>query len=258
MGRGKRKHVKLRAPVTSQGHKNHSDREIIDKVHQLNQKIAAGEDVPKSARLEIEKAGGINAYQVASQRGERKAKYGNFTSAVWVTKQLKSCGLKPKDGRLRLLDVGAVTLQYEPFSSWIECEAIDLNPQHRAIIKADATQYKSSPFNVIVLSLVLNFTGDAVERGAILRNCRRLQVDGGHLFVVLPLKCLINSRLFTTERLDMIMSSLGYKSLLCHQSKKLSFHMFELAAPDRKETFSRKTLKRGPGMNKFEIILETS
>ena len=145
MGRSKRRHAKVRVPVTRLTAAEHAkDREIIGKVHQLNQIVAAGDRPPSPLRDEIEKCGGINAYQVASQRGEKKAKYGSFTSAVWVTKQLMAHGLRQKGQRLRLLDVGAVTLQYDTYKSWIDCVAIDLNPQHRCIMKANAVNYTVS------------------------------------------------------------------------------------------------------------------
>jgi len=104
--------------------------------------------------------------------------------------------------RVRLLDVGAITNHYLPYASQIDCTAIDLNPQHPSVEKRDffTLDHKAKPwfqgFDVVVLSLVLNFVGDRFARGDMIkRSVAMLRPDGlGRLFIVLPAACLRNSR----------------------------------------------------------------
>lgn len=68
-----------------------------------------------------------------------------------------------------MLDVGAISPNnYHKESSWIETVAIDLNPQAEGITKADFLTYETdTKFNIVCLSLVLNFLGDPKDRGSL-------------------------------------------------------------------------------------------
>ena len=71
---------------------------------------------------------------------------------------------------LRLLDVGALKADnYRGCSSWIESTPIDLNAQDPGIKQQDFLQMTEDEngckWDVLSLSLVLNFTPDPKERG---------------------------------------------------------------------------------------------
>ena len=54
------------------------------------------------------------------------------------------------------------------------------------------------------------------------------------------------------------MESLGYECVVRHESKKLAFHMFKLVGSDSRIEFDRKVARRGPNLNKFEIVMKNS
>lgn len=50
------------------------------------------------------------------------------------------------------------------------------------------------PYDVICLSLVVNFVGDPKKRGEMLKESTQMLKENGHIFIVLPLPCIENSR----------------------------------------------------------------
>lgn len=147
-GKSKQAHRnrKVRNPVTQPTRpKGMKDSQLISRLHSLNwekSQLLSDNRVADAAAVQktIDSLGGLPAYQAASQRGEKRT--ANFTSARWVTKQLLTHKLRARDRRLRLLDVGAVSKQYGKYSGWIECNAIDLDPQAIGIRKADFLEYE--------------------------------------------------------------------------------------------------------------------
>ncbi|KAG5456015.1 MAG: hypothetical protein BJ554DRAFT_4360 [Olpidium bornovanus] len=72
---------------------------------------------------------------------------------------------------MRLLEVGALSsVNYAKESSWIAVTSIDLDNTHDVnVIKADFMEYaapdsESGLYDVLSLSLVVNFVGDPVDR----------------------------------------------------------------------------------------------
>lgn len=158
-----------------------------------------------------------------------------FNAGKWVVSELRAARAAESEknsgaaeGKLRLLDVGAIKNQYLDHGAWLDVTAIDLNPQHPSVIKADFFEFSREcvvaatmrrirfayqricggwvvrpircrePFDVAVLSLVINFVGDPRRKGEMLVRCQALVRDGGTLFIVLPLACVNNSRYRTT------------------------------------------------------------
>ncbi|XP_022789637.1 25S rRNA adenine-N(1) methyltransferase-like [Stylophora pistillata] len=248
------------------------DRRIINEFHALNKKIDSLrrntliqiKDRPTQiAALEAkkEKLGGINAYQKASKLGE--ARHGSFNSAKWILKQMRDldvCKVKPDPTEategLRLLDVGALDNNYKKHQKWIQCTPIDLNPQSDVVVKADFLKFKGNNlYDVVVLSLVINFEGDVHRRGKMLRKCQELIVDQGYLFIVLPLPCLNNSRYLNDDLFVSMMESLGFKVCACHKSRKLSFYMFRKTGHAQVKSFPKRVLRKGGNHNNFAIVL---
>ncbi|KAF9110778.1 hypothetical protein BGX27_005889 [Mortierella sp. AM989] len=198
-------------------------------------------------RQEMDDLGGLDMYQKASTLGQSKQRGGD--SSKWLIPILESCHpqLDKKAGpALRLLDIGALSPHnYQKYSSWIHTTPIDLNPQDPLITKMDFLEMpvptqKQKLFDVVCLSLVVNFVGDPTQRGEILRHSARFLVPGtGILYLVLPLPCIQNSRYLDHELLVDIMSSLGYSTLVSHHfAKKLAYYAFKLDVPskDRKNS----------------------
>jgi len=196
--------------------------------------------------------------------------------------------------RFRLLDVGALTNNYLT-ESWFQVDAIDLNPQHPSVTKADFFDYTRSialngrgagpmsakgkeksgeekddsttnlkqKYDVVVLSLVLNFVGDPRQRGEMLMRCSRIIVEGGYLFLVLPLACITNSRYLDHSLFVRLMKKLRFDLHSHKESNKLCFYIFRRQGGATKEeaeeaNFGKRALcKGGKERNNFCILLQS-
>nr|XP_006815120.1 PREDICTED: 25S rRNA (adenine(2142)-N(1))-methyltransferase-like [Saccoglossus kowalevskii] len=231
----KRKKRSNHKPVTLSPTKRlKKDRVLINQVHTLNkelEKINSNSTLDEKAKKKkskiihkkIDELGGLETYQITSKLGEYR--HGNTNTATWVAKHLKTCYIctELKGEKIHLLDVGALDLNYKKYF-WIKCTAIDLNPQHRKIIKADFLQFQSDEcavYDVLVLSLVINFVGDPLKRGRMLIKAQVLLKQKGYLIIVLPLACLENSRYITANILYEMLQTLGFDITKIHNSKKL-------------------------------------
>lgn len=257
----KKKHLQ---PVTHTTSVIRKDNNLINKFHALTK---LQESIKKDKRLsehertstleelscKIAKLGGINAYQKASKLGESRS--GGFNSAKWVIKMLKECNFRGFSGKIRLLDVGALACNYKKHT-WIDCTAIDLNPQNSSVIKADfLTLPTHEQYDVVVLSLVINFEGDATRRGDMLKLCTKIVRKNGYLFIVLPLPCVKNSRFLNKELFASMMDSLGFTVTSEHCSKRLYLVMLENNENVSSKKFPRQTVRTGSKHNNFTIIL---
>ncbi|PIK61653.1 putative 25S rRNA (adenine(2142)-N(1))-methyltransferase [Apostichopus japonicus] len=262
---------KRRKPVTEQEQGNRSKRSksLIWEIHHLNQeldRITADPDLTtqeketkkENLQEKIATLGGLTAYQTASKKGEHH--HGNFNTAQWVIKALQEVFPAGQERpQLELLDVGAVSLNYEKQKKWISCTAIDLHPQQADILECDLIKFQmkqSEIFDVIVLSLVLNFAGTPEKRGRMLQCSSRLCKENGYVFIVLPLACLDNSRYMTDDLLDEIMASLGFKKVKGHNSRKLSFKMYQKEKAKGKQDFKKRKVREGVRCNNFCITME--
>ncbi|KAF9366942.1 hypothetical protein BGX34_000063 [Mortierella sp. NVP85] len=218
-------------------------------------------------RQEMDDLGGLDMYQKASTLGQSKQRGGD--SSKWLVPILQECHPKldkKTSPSLRLLDIGALSPHnYQKHSSWISVTPIDLNPQDPLITKMDFLEMpvpirREELFDVVCLSLVINFVGDPAQRGEILRHSTRFLVPGtGILYLVLPLPCIQNSRYMDHELLMEMMTSLGYTTLIKHHfAKKLAYYAFRLeTAPKNNKglkavrpLFSKKLRHDKPNRNK--------
>lgn len=180
------KKQKKRQPITSQNPTSKTKfkqsrvetARLIRRFHVLNKELAkcrADPETPKQREVEILKEmdslGGLDWYQKASKLGQSKARGGD--SSKWLIQTLKSHCKESIDSTtkpIKVLDVGAVAPDnYKQYSSWITAKPIDLNPQHPDIQKQDFLQMKppteENKFDIVCLSLVVNFVGDPKDRG---------------------------------------------------------------------------------------------
>ena len=125
-------------------------------------------------------------------------------------------------------------------------------------------------FDVVSLSLVVNYVGDAAGRGEMLRRVGKFlrrrsggEDEGGveervpALFLVLPAPCVLNSRYLDEERLEAVMESLGYVLKERKMSRKLVYYLWRFEGPDkgRRKAWKKEELKTGGARNNFAIVL---
>lgn len=197
---------------------------LLKQLHQTQAALAEEEKISSPAHKElksklaeihnsIQALGGLDAYQRASMRGGNLQKGWNVTGQ-WLIQTLRGrLGKEDQespslivstDKKLRLLDVGALYGDtYLKYSSWIETTSIDLNPQSHLVTKQDfferpvpssssstelaGQSMNKDKFDIVCLSLVVNFVTDPAKRGEMLQKTRAFLVDRGILYIVLPL-----------------------------------------------------------------------
>ncbi|OIW33844.1 hypothetical protein CONLIGDRAFT_652274 [Coniochaeta ligniaria NRRL 30616] len=256
---------------------------LIGKIHVLEkrrtQAVAKG-DVTEEAAIaaEIEALGGLQKYQEASLQGQREDRGGDSSRVLldW----LKDSGISPSvlgdDGRLRMLEVGALSIDNACSKSGLfEIQRIDLNSQGEGILQQDFMQRPlpkddSERFDIVSLSLVLNFVPEPRGRGEMLRRTLEfLQASRSYpspsldplfpsLFLVLPAPCVLNSRYLDEERLEAIMSALGYSKVQSKTTQRLVYYLWKLdtsKAVGRQE-FAKKELRAGGSRNNFAVVLK--
>ena len=256
--------------------------EVIRTHHNINKQLAKAEakgnkEEADQLRKRIEDLGGLKSYQDASIQGQSDERGGDSSKLLvqWlhdVNSDLSSA--KPK---LRMLEVGALSTQNacSRFGKF-DIERIDLNSQAEGIVKQDFMQrpipkYDKDQFDIISLSLVLNFVPTDVARGEMLkRTCHfldkraprgmseSLQRTFPALFLVLPTACITNSRYMNEERLTLMMASLGYVLLKVKQTDKLVYYLWQLRDPPSpdQQNFPKKEIRSSGGRNNFSIVLQ--
>jgi 25S rRNA (adenine2142-N1)-methyltransferase len=261
-------------------------RTIIRTHHRLQKEHAAAlkrgdtKSAEEIARA-IEQNGGIKTYQAASKQGQAKDRGGD-SSKVLVDWLQQSHALDPKArGRsdagntaLRCLEVGALSTNNEisKYSSTISMTRIDLNSQGPGIQKQDFMERplpktEDERFDVISLSLVLNYVPDAPGRGEMLKRLTKfLRKDAATtdettstlpaLFFVLPLPCVDNARYLDESLLLRIMRDLGFTMRYRKNTSKLCYYLFALTEEPTYATTEKKKIRDGPGMNNFCIVVE--
>jgi 25S rRNA (adenine2142-N1)-methyltransferase len=114
------------------------------------------------------------------------------------------------------------------------------------------------PFNVVCLSLVINFVPDAALRGLMLLRTREFLSDSGLLYVVLPLPCLNNSRYLTHELFVEILKSMQMELEQHHFSNRIAFYLFRRNdnLEFTRKDYPKKLLKPKGKRNNFCIVVK--
>jgi 25S rRNA (adenine2142-N1)-methyltransferase len=246
--------------------------------------LAAGDT---AAALEISKDielhGGLRMYQQASLLGQANERGGDSSKVLmdWLQSikpslDAKGCGMGGEN-QLRMLEIGALSTSNAcSRSDCFEIERIDLNSQAEGITQQDFMERplpkdSSEQFDIISLSLVLNYVPDAIGRGEMLErtlkflrnpSCDETNQDLGapfpSLFLVLPVSCVTNSRYLDEPRLEAIMQSLGYVKVHQKLSNKLAYFLWKatnLLTKKRRESFKKVEVRAGKTRNNFAIVL---
>jgi 25S rRNA (adenine2142-N1)-methyltransferase len=126
---------------------------------------------------------------------------------------------------------------------------------------------KKDRFDMISLSLVLNYVPEPAGRGDMLKRITHFlqKRDPASedesavlpaLFLVLPLPCVANSRYLDEETLLRVMSSLGFRLEKKKDTLKLCHYLFTWTANGKETKFPKKLIRDRPGMNNFCIVVE--
>ncbi|KAH7193421.1 putative methyltransferase-domain-containing protein [Fusarium flagelliforme] len=257
-----------------------ASRSLINTHHQLEKQrrqAAAKGDKATETRLatEIDKLGGLDHYQKASLQGQSLDRGGD-TSRV-LLEWLPMADLKKRAQPLHMLEVGALSTRNACSTSGaFSMKHIDLNSQEPGITKQDFMERPlpkddSEVFDIISLSLVLNFVPEAEGRGQMLLRTLSFLRPASEpptgsdelfpcLFVVLPRSCVDNSRYFTDTRLDELMTMLGYVCTRTKMTQKLAYSLWKRigTVSNKRPDFTKKEVNPGRTRNNFVMTLKAS
>ncbi|PSK56590.1 25S rRNA adenine-N(1) methyltransferase [Elsinoe australis] len=249
-------------------------RTIIRSHHQLNKALelankAGDGNQADELRRQIEARGGLASYQHASLLGQSDERGGDSSKVLveWIKPRVNGI-----EETLKVLEVGALSTT-NACSKWkkMAVTRIDLNSQTAGIIQQDFMERplpttKDERFDVISLSLVLNYVPDKEGRGRMLmRTCSFLDSHGDVegqgfrpcLFVVLPAPCVNNSRYMNERHLNTIMNQLGYYTLEQKTTSKLHYSLwaFKAESVGAHKFIKRTEINPGKTRNNFSIVL---
>ncbi|KAL8967784.1 MAG: hypothetical protein Q9197_005242 [Variospora fuerteventurae] len=269
-------------------------RSLIRKFHNLQKQLHAalsnGDNVAvDSLRAELAGSGGLQKYQQASIQGQSSERGGDTSKVlmewmeVMLPRKMRDRSSTRKEKKLRMLEVGALKVDNICSGSRIfDMTRIDLHSQHPDIQTQDFMEralpsqnmLEEDGFDIVSLSLVVNYVGDAVRRGEMLKRVStflnfsqraRAEDDPNNsilpaLFLVLPAPCVTNSRYLDEETLEGMMMALGYVQTMKKFSSKLVYYLWSLVSAHgcegRDLDFKKKEVRSGGQRNNFTIILQ--
>jgi 25S rRNA (adenine2142-N1)-methyltransferase len=278
-----------RPPVTKPKERMTSQRSrtIIRTHHRLHKQHAAAvkngdTKLAASITKAIEENGGLEVYQAASKQGQSKDRGGDSSKVLvdWLrgadvlSRTQGTVDGDDADSVLRCLEVGSLSARNEisKYPNRIEMIRIDLNSQGPGIKKQDFMErplptLPSDRFDIISLSLVLNYVPDPVQRGEMLKRVTQFlqRTDTNQkinasvlpaLFLVLPLPCVDNSRYLDEQLLLRIMTNLGFSLTNEKKTPKLCYYLFSLTGASTSTKTGKKKVRDSPAMNNFCVIIE--
>lgn len=286
-------------------------RTLIRTHHVLQKRLAAARasnDAVLTEDLErqLSASGGLQSYQLASTVGQSATRGGDSSRVLvrWLAPEIdarrKTSSTEHQHPPIRILEVGALsTTNALNIPSITAVRRIDLRSSGPGIEEADFMTFPvpndpdgrgiwngQKGYDVLSLSLVLNYVPDARGRGAMLKRTTAFSSQQAKpssssdtpskstqqqqqlllpcLFLVLPAPTLHNSRYLTPEHLATIMASLGYTHLYTKTTSKLHYSLWRYDRDKRadwinsgKQTaFAKKEINPGGGRNNFCIILD--
>jgi 25S rRNA (adenine2142-N1)-methyltransferase len=288
---GKKKNVKLKSlshgrpptvkPLRSLSSK--ATRTLIRSHHTLQKqkaKALADGDEAKAAAIskQIEELGGLESYQHASLIGQSSDRGGDSSRILmdWLAAIVPQLKKHASSGQqIRMLEVGALsTTNACSKSRLFEMERIDLNSQAEGITQQDFMERPlpsdmKDKFDIISLSLVLNYVPDAAGKGDMLLRTLEFLKPPHYtesnfqdflpaLYLVLPAPCVTNSRYLDESKLQTIMESLGFAMVQKKLSNKLVYYLWRVVSkpPQRRPTFKKVEIRSGRDRNNFAIVLK--
>ncbi|KZF21327.1 hypothetical protein L228DRAFT_212832 [Xylona heveae TC161] len=255
-------------------------RTLIRSHHQLHKALAQAKArgdhaKAKSLQLEIDSHGGLESYQQASIKGQSSERGGDTSRLLmeWLrTLDFPNVTVHDKQ-KMRLLEVGALSANNAcSRSSLFDVTRIDLHSQSAEILQQDfmkrpLPRNENEMFDIISLSLVLNYVPEAAGRGDMLRRtCQFLRPSSKSadssapfpcLFLVVPAPCVTNSRYLNESKLSDVMGALGYTMIKKKISPKLAYYLwtYDHDATKNDDTFKKVEVAGGASKNNFAIVL---
>ncbi|KAI9697960.1 MAG: hypothetical protein M1836_004313 [Candelina mexicana] len=244
----------------------------------LAQAIANGDKATiRESEAKLKNQGGLQSYQQASIIGQSSERGGDSSKVLmqWLAQSLIFVQHESnhRDKPLRLLEIGALSKSNAcSRSPLLSVTRIDLHSQDKSILQQDFMQRplptcNEEKFDLISLSLVLNYVPDAIGKGEMLRRTiqfLRLSSDGyppnelfPSLFLVLPAPCVTNSRYMDERKLSQIMESLGYELAQRKMSAKLAYYLWKFGSRSTGcvDTIKKIEINPGRSRNNFAIRL---
>ncbi|KAM4062230.1 25S rRNA (adenine(2142)-N(1))-methyltransferase, bmt2 domain-containing protein [Hirsutella rhossiliensis] len=257
-----------------------ASRALINGHHQLEKKRRQAADkgdkkTEESLCAEIAALGGLDHYQQASLQGQSLERGGD-TSRV-LLEWLPVREMRVSGQRLRMLEIGSLSTSNAcSVSGLFDMVHIDLCSKEPGIVQQDfmerpLPETEADRFDIISLSLVLNFVPDTAVRGQMLaRTLSFLRANANDspsgsasvplpsLFLVLPRSCVTNSRYLTEARLKELMETLGYEMVKARTSQKLSYGLWKRTRPMATDgtRFIKQQVNPGRRRNNFVITLD--
>lgn len=259
-----------------------ASRTLINTHHQLEkrrqQAKSKGDKIEEAVlEKELTKLGGLGHYQQASLQGQSQDRGGDTSRVLMDWLPLDTMRKAPS--KFRMLEVGALSTRNAcSMSGLFEPVHIDLNSQEPGIEQQDFMERPlpsdgSERFDIISLSLVLNFVPDAATRGKMVQRTLSFLHDVSEaattpetssifpcVFMVLPRSCLDNSRYMTEKRFEAIMNALGYSRIQRKMTQKLAYSLWRKGGskPTTTINFPKKEVNPGRTRNNFVITLDGS
>ncbi|KAL8746497.1 MAG: hypothetical protein Q9190_001502 [Brigantiaea leucoxantha] len=270
-------------------------RALIREHHTLQKKLHLALNVKNTQaaaclQTQMSSSGGLVRYQQASILGQSPERGGDSSRILldWLQEALaisKKTGSTPlAQHKLRMLEVGALSVDNAcSRSGFFDMTRIDLHSQHSEIETQDfmkrppilADKLREEGFDIVSLSLVVNYVGDAMGRGemlsrvsSFLKNNVIIQENMNltetmkeltpSLFLVLPASCVTNSRYLDEDKLEDMMNTLGYLKVRRKMSHKLVYYLWKYRATadsTQCKSFYKKAIKQGASRNNFAIVL---
>ncbi|KAI9793379.1 MAG: hypothetical protein M1816_000271 [Peltula sp. TS41687] len=288
-------------------------RTLIRRHHQLVKQrslaLSKGDaQLADSITAQIEAQGGLKRYQQASLQGQSGQRGGDTSKILmeWlqpiiVQTSPPSTKNKNRNMKLKMLEIGCLSPQNACSQSGLfQVTRIDLHPQDGSTIQKQDFMLRPLPppkpspqppaaiannnnddddgrFDIISLSLVLNYVSDPSQRGEMLSRTtqflrssalpREMAAAVGSavndeffpsLFLVLPAPCVNNSRYLDDDRLEEIMSSMGYVCVRRKKTNKLAYWLwrFDEKKVRRSGEFAKKEVRSGAGRNNFAVVVK--
>lgn len=253
-------------------------RTLIRCHHQLQKvhaRALASNDSTLATNVEgkIAANGGMESYQLASKTGQSLDRGGDSSKVLMEWLKPIFAARKHQSRRLQILEIGALSTKNACAKiEELQVTRIDLHSQESGILQQDFMERplpedEGDRFDILSLSLVLNYVPDPVARGEMLKRTtaflRRVSTVGEEaedfvpcLFLVLPVACVSNSRYLTEDKLVAIMQSLKYSVAKKKMTAKLAYYLWHHRAElGERNIFKKQELNPGRNRNNFAIVM---
>jgi len=235
--------------------------------NELSKQARNAREELEAIEQEIADMGGLEAYQKMSVIGQGNDRGGGSERQLFEF--LEELGYPKNLGQQRwqVLEVGALKPDnYESCSSWMDVTPIDLHSRHPSIMEQDFLQMNEDDncekWDLISLSLVVNFVPEPKDRGRMLRLAHSMLRPGQLLFLALPLPCIMNSRYVTPEYVQGLMKALSYTEVKSRWKNggKMAYWLYQKREPDGNVAvditpYEKKIVLRQGNRNNFSILL---